>query len=196
MSELWLMRHGETEWSANGRHTGLTDIPLTPYGRQQADRLHRRLNGRTFSLVLTSPLRRARETCALAGYEPQAIVEPDLHEWDYGAYEGRTSGDIREGRPDWDIWYDGVINGETVEAVGARTDRAIARALATPGDSAIFAHGHLLRVLVARWLGFEPSCGRLFALATASVSVLGVERDRHVVRLWNDGSHLEGMNDG
>ena len=186
-AELWLFRHGETEWSRSGAHTGRTDLPLTPAGLENAAALGRCLNGRPFRLVLTSPLARAHETCRLAGYGDAALVEPNLSEWDYGDYEGRTTPDIRREIPGWSLWTDGVPNGETVEQVGARAEAVIARALAVGGDGdvALFAHGHILRILAARWLGLEPAAGRLFALGTASSSTLGYERETRVISRWN-----------
>jgi broad specificity phosphatase PhoE len=185
MGELWLIRHGETAWSLSGAHTGRTDIPLTANGRAQAEALGRWLAGRAFTLVLTSPLSRARETCELAGFGARAEIEPNLREWDYGDYEGRTTSEIHEQNPHWFLWRDGVPCGETPDQVAARADAVIARAGAAAGDVALFAHGHLLRVLAARWLRLEPAAGRLFALGTASVSTLGYERETRVVTRWN-----------
>jgi len=185
--ELWLLRHGETEWSRSLRHTGLSDIPLTAAGRAEAAALGRYLAGRPFALVLVSPLQRARETCRLAGYE-NALVDPDLREWDYGDYEGLTTPQIQAARPAWSLWTDGVPNGEDAPQVAVRAERAIARALAATaagGDVALFAHAHILRVLAARWLGLPPQDGRLFALGTASVSTLGYEHQARVVTRWN-----------
>jgi len=183
--EIWLIRHGETEWSRSGAHTGLTDLPLTAAGRDNAVALGRWMKGRAFALVLTSPLQRARDTCRLAGYGDGALVDPNLCEWNYGDYEGRTSPDIQKDRPGWNLWRDGVPNGETVEQVGVRAEAVIARALAAGGDTALFAHGHILRILTARWLQLAPDCGRLFALSTATVSVLGYEHDTRVISCWN-----------
>jgi broad specificity phosphatase PhoE len=184
-SEIWLIRHGETEWSLSGQHTGRTDLPLTAAGQQHAEEIGRYLAGRPFALVLTSPLQRARETCRLAGYGGVAQIDADLCEWDYGAYEGRTSAQIQESVPDWTIWTSPVPQGETIQQVAARARRAIARAAAAGGDVALFAHGHLLRILTACWLGLPPDAGRLFALGTASVSVLGYERETRVIARWN-----------
>ncbi|HSE94614.1 MAG TPA: histidine phosphatase family protein [Methylomirabilota bacterium] len=155
---LWLIRHGETAWSASGRHTGRTDVPLTAAGERQAEALgrHLRAGGETFATVLTSPLTRARETCRLAGYAAVAQVVDDLREWDYGDYEGRTTAEIRTDRPGWTIWAGPVPGGETVEAVGRRASRVIDRAVAASGAVALFAHGHVLRVLAACWLGLPP----------------------------------------
>ena len=186
MGEIWLIRHGETAWSLSGQHTGRTDVPLTPEGVRQAERLGRRVVGKRFALVLTSPRARARETCRLAGLAGAAQVDDDLAEWDYGALEGRTGAEIRAGMPGWTIWAGPVPGGETAAQVGARADRVLARARAAGGDVALFAHGHLLRVAAARWLGLSPAEGRLFALDTASVSVLGSEQDTPVIRSWNE----------
>ena len=176
-----LVRHGQTEWSASGRHTSTTDLPLTEEGRRAAAALP--LRGREFALVLTSPRRRARDTCALAGFSGE--VDDDLAEFDYGSYEGLTTTEIRARQPDWSLWTDGAPGGETVEQVGARVDRVIARALAAGGDVALFAHGHVLRVLGARWLDLPPARGGSLALDTASVCELGFERETRVVWKWN-----------
>jgi probable phosphoglycerate mutase len=183
--QVWLVRHGETEWSLSGQHTGRTDVPLTPGGRRQAEALGRHLGGRSFALVLTSPLGRARETCRLAGYGSSAQVVDDLREWDYGIYEGRTTAAIRAVEPGWSIWTHPVPEGQSIDQVGARARRVIDRALGTGDDVALFSHGHLLRILSACWIGRPPSDGRLFALATASVSVLGWERETRVIQSWN-----------
>jgi len=185
MPELWLIRHGETEWSLSGAHTGRTDIPLTAAGRAQAAAIGRYLAGRPFALVLYSPLARARDTCELAGFGSRAAADPNLREWDYGECEGRTTREIRERIPGWSLWVDGPPGGETVEQVAARAEAVIARASAAPGDAALFAHGHVLRILTARWLGLEPAAGRLFALETAAVSTLGYERETRVITRWN-----------
>ena len=188
--EIWLIRHGETEWSRTGRHTGRTDVPLTPLGERQAAALARPLGGRPFALVLTSPLGRARETCRLTGYAEIAEPTEDLREWDYGDYEGRTTAEIRAEVPGWSIWTGDVPRGESVEQVGIRARRVIARAGAAAGDVALFAHGHVLRILTACWLGLPPANGRLFALGTAAVSVLGCERESRVISVWNQDWHL------
>lgn len=188
--EVWLIRHGETEWSRSGRHTGRTDVPLTDAGRRQAVTVGRRLAGRRFALVLTSPLARARETCELAGYGAVAEVTPDLQEWDYGIYEGRITEDVRKTEPGWSIWTTPVPNGESPEEVGDRARRVIARALAANGDVALFAHAHVLRILAATWLGLPAADGRRFALGTASISVLGHERETPVIRVWNQDWRL------
>lgn len=188
--ELWLIRHGETEWSIARRHTGRTDIALTPTGERQAAALGRHLAGRPFALVLCSPLQRARETCRLAGYSDVATLTDDLLEWDYGVYEGRTTSEIRTEVPGWSIWTGSVPGGETIEHVGRRAERVIKQALAVDGDVALFAHAHILRVLTACWLDLPPDAGRLFALDTASVSVLGYERETRVISVWNQDWHL------
>ncbi len=189
--QLWLIRHGETEWSLSGAHTGRTDLPLTDRGKLRAAAIGQFLNGRAFALVLTSPLLRARETCRLAGYGGQAIPDDDLCEWNYGNYEGRTTADIQKDRPGWNLWRDGVVNGETVEQVAARAQRVIGRALDAGGDTALFAHGHILRILTACWLQLAPDAGRLFGLDTATVSILGWEHDTRVIQEWNLQSHLD-----
>ena len=180
-----LVRHGETDWSRAGRHTGRTDVPLTEHGREQAEAVGSALRSRDFALVLTSPLGRALETCRLAGFADRAQPRDELREWDYGAYEGRTTTEIREERPGWTLWHDGVPDGETVEQVGARVDRVLDELRAADGDALLFAHGHVLRVLTARWLELEPAAGRLFALDPATISTLGHERETPVLRLWN-----------
>ena len=176
-----LVRHGQTEWSRSGKHTSRTDLPLTDEGREAAERLD--LRERDFALVLTSPLRRARETCELAGL--QGEVDADLCEFDYGDYEGLTTKEIRETRPWWSLWRDGAPGGETAAQVGARVDRVIARCLWADGDAALFAHGHVLRVLGARWLGLPPERGASLGLDTAAVCELGFERETRVVWKWN-----------
>jgi probable phosphoglycerate mutase len=188
--EIWLFRHGETEWSRTGQHTGRTDLPLTAAGRRRAQAIGRRLSGRPFALVLSSPLARALETCRLAGYGDVARLTDDLQEWDYGDYEGRRTADIQKERPGWSLWRDGVPGGETVAEVGDRARRVIETASAAEDDAALFAHGHILRVLSACWLGLPPDGGRLFALGTAAVSVLGYERETRVIVKWNQDSHL------
>jgi probable phosphoglycerate mutase len=182
---IWLIRHGQTEWSLSGAHTGRTDLPLTEAGRQNAIAVGRWLAGRKFALVLTSPLSRARDTCRLAGYGDVAQVDANLCEWDYGDYEGRTTADIHKDSPEWQLWRDGPPHGESIERVGMRGEAVIARALKSDGDVALFAHGHILRILTARWLGLPSDCGRLFALSTGSVSTLGYERETRVISQWN-----------
>lgn len=187
---LWLIRHGETEWSVSKRHTGRTDIALTATGERQAAALGRHLARRTFARVLCSPLKRACETCRLAGYSDVAICTDDLLEWDYGAYEGLTTSEIRADVPGWSIWTGSVPGGETIEQVGNRAEQVIKQALAVDGDVALFAHAHILRILTACWLGLPPDAGRLFSLSTASVSVLGNERETRVISGWNQDWHL------
>jgi broad specificity phosphatase PhoE len=188
--QIWLFRHGETEWSRTGQHTGRTDLPLNEAGEARARAVGERLAGRPFALVLSSSLVRAVETCRLAGYGEGAILDDDLMEWDYGEYEGRRTADIRKERPGWLLWKDGVIGGETAPQVAARASRVIERALSAGGDVALFSHGHLLRVLTACWLGLPPTDGRLFSLGTATVSVLGFEHDFRIILRWNQNSHL------
>ncbi len=185
MGDLWLIRHGETEWSRHGAHTGRTDIPLTDAGRRQALQLRDHLAGRDFGLVLTSPLSRARETCYLAGYRKQAEIEPLLVEWNYGNYEGRTTPEIREDAPGWSLWSCGVPGGETIEQVAARANRVLERALEAPGDVALFGHGHILRIMASLWVGLPPSCGSRFAFGAARIGILGYERESRVIQLWN-----------
>jgi broad specificity phosphatase PhoE len=191
LPRVHLARHGETAWSLSGQHTGLTDIPLTERGERNARRLGERLTGLTVAHVYTSPLVRARRTCELAGFA-RAAIDPDLVEWDYGGYEGRTSRDIHGERPDWQLFRDGAPDGESVGDVAARADRVIARVRALDGDTLLFSSGHFLRVLAARWLGLEAGSGRLFYLATASFSTLGYEHTTRepVLRLWNDVRHV------
>ena len=179
------IRHGETAWSLSGQHTGRTDLPLTDNGRRLAERLRPALAGEAFALVLASPRQRARETVELAGLGGRAEVDPDLAEWDYGDYEGLTTAQIREAAPGWLIFRDGCPGGETPERVAARADRVVARARSVEGDVALFAHGHLLRVLAARWLGMPPIAGRHFLLDTGTLSVLGEYGGAPVVRIWN-----------
>jgi broad specificity phosphatase PhoE len=183
--KVYAIRHGETAWSLTGQHTGRTDLPLTENGRHLAERLRPALAGEAFALVLVSPLRRARETVELAGLGGRAEVDPDLAEWDYGDYEGLTTPQIREKAPGWLIFRDGCPGGETPEQVAARTDRVIARARKAGGDVALFAHGHLLRVLAARWLGMPPGAGQHFLLDTGTLSVLGDYGGIPAVRTWN-----------
>jgi probable phosphoglycerate mutase len=188
--EIWLFRHGETEWSKSGQHTGRTDLPLIDEGRRRAEALGRNLAGRRFALVLSSPLVRALDTCRLAGYGDQVQLTDDLLEWDYGAYEGRRTADIRKERPGWLLWKDGVPGGETAAQVGARAQAVIERAVAADGDVALFSHGHILRVLGACWLGLAPVGGQLFALGTAALCRLGYEHDYRVIHVWNQDSQL------
>ncbi len=189
-AEILLARHGETEWSATLRHTGRTDVPLTEAGRSQARLLGERLRGRVFTRVLTSPLQRAVETCRLAGLGGRAEIRPELMEWDYGEYEGLTTVEIRETVPGWTVWTHPTPGGETAAQVGDRVDQVVDDLATLEGDAAVFAHGHLLRVLAARWIGLEAEHGALLALSTATLGSLGWERERRVVKLWNDASHL------
>lgn len=190
--EIYLLRHGETQWSLSGRHTGLSDIPLTEHGRQQARLLAHELTARNFQLVLTSPLRRARETCELAGLAERAEIDADLMEWNYGDYEGLTSDEIHANRPAWTIFSDGGgPGGETPEQVGLRVDRVIARVRAMQGDAALFAHGHVLRVLAARWLGLAPRAGAHFLLDTGAVCVLCSYGGIAALQRWNVSPVIE-----
>jgi probable phosphoglycerate mutase len=186
-----LVRHGATEWSTTGQHTGRTDIPLTEEGRGQAERLRIRLARERFALVLVSPLRRARETAERAGVGAVAEVEHDLVEWDYGDYDGRTAAEIRQERPGWTPWHDGFPGGETLEQMAARAARVVARVRDAEGDVALFAHGHILRVIAACWLEQPPVEASRYYLSTASVSVLGWERETTVIDRWNEACHLE-----
>jgi probable phosphoglycerate mutase len=182
---VFAIRHGETEWSLNGRHTGTTDIPLTDNGRRLAELLRPALSGRAFALVLVSPLQRARETCELAGVAARARIDPDLVEWNYGKYEGLTPKEIDRQAPGWLIFRDGCPGGETPQQVGARADRVIARARAVEGDVALFGHGHVLRVLAARWLGLPPGAGQHFLLDTGTFSVLADYHGIPALKTWN-----------
>lgn len=183
---ILIVRHGETEWSAALRHTGSTDVPLTDTGREQARALGARLAGEGFGLVLCSPLARARETCELAGFGGEAQICEDLREWDYGEYEGLTTPEIRSLAPGWDLWSQGCPGGETPACVAARADRVLARfAAAVSGDGLAFAHGHILRVLTARWLEMGPAAGARFKLATGAVGTLGHERETTVIERWS-----------
>jgi probable phosphoglycerate mutase len=182
---VFAIRHAETAWSLTGRHTGTTDLPLTDSGRRLAARLRPALAGEAFALVLTSPRARARETCALSGLADRAVVDGDLAEWDYGAYEGLTSEQIQESAPGWMLFRDGCPGGETPAQVGARADRVVARARAAGGDVALFSHGHLLRVLAARWLGLPVGAGAHFLLDTLTLSVLDAYRGVPALKTWN-----------
>lgn len=183
--EIWLIRHGETAWSLSGAHTSRTDIPLTGHGVEMARTMGRYLQGRKFAMVLTSPLQRARMTWVEAGFGDVAIVEPDLRELDYGDYEGRTTSEIQAVRPGWSLWRDGCPNGESFEDAAGRARKVIERACSADGDVALFAHGHILRILATVWLGIAPDAARLFALSTASLSTLGYERETRVITRWN-----------
>ena len=193
--ELWLVRHGETAWSLSGAHTSVTDIPLTEHGRQRAVELRDYLKGKKFAAVFVSPMSRARETCDIAGYGDVAVVEPGLMEWNYGEAEGKTTPEMRAiYGADWSVWSSPLKGGETVEAVGDRADKVIARAVAAAdpnGSVALFAHAHILRILAARWIGLDAVGGRLFALGTGSVSVVGYEREQRAILKWNRGFENE-----
>jgi broad specificity phosphatase PhoE len=184
-SQIFIVRHGETEWSANGRHTSRTDLPLTEAGRQRAAMLAQELSGQRFSLILCSPLRRARETCELAGFGEVAEICADLHEWDYGEYEGLTTPEIWVENPDWNLWSQGCPGGELPEQIGARVDLVLKRMGDATGDVLAFAHGHVLRVLTARWLQMEPAAGARFALGAGAIGLLGHERHTQVLSRWN-----------
>jgi broad specificity phosphatase PhoE len=210
-TELWLIRHGETEWSLSGKHTSRTDIPLTEHGRKRAEELRDYLKGTKFDAVFVSPMQRARETCAIAGFGDVAVVDEGLSEWDYGVYEGKTTKEIQAEIPGWSVWKNEIVGGETVEHVGERADRVITQTLvadmpvpwkaSAPGSGkvalfahapgsgkvALFAHAHILRILAARWIGLDAKDGALLALGTGSVSVLGWERETRVIERWNRG---------
>ena len=188
----YMARHGETAWSLSGQHTGLTDLPLTETGKHNARALGERLNGIAFVKVFTSPLQRAVCTCALAGFGARAEIDNDLLEWNYGHYEGRTSAEIHAERPDWQLFRDGCPGGESPEQVGVRADRVLSRIREVEGDVLLFSSGHFLRVLAARWLGFDPSAGKYFWLSTASLSALSYEHNlsQPVIRLWDDTRHV------
>jgi broad specificity phosphatase PhoE len=188
--EVVLVRHGETEWSRSGQHTGRTDIPLTKAGTRHAAMIAPRLAERRFAAVFSSPLSRAAETCRLAGLRARAELRDELLEWDYGDYEGMTTSEIRERRPGWLLWRDGCPDGEDARQVGARVDALLDEVRGVDGDVALFAHGHVLRVVGARWVALGPEAGGVLALSTATVSKLGYAREVPVIQLWNDGSHL------
>lgn len=192
-NNIVLVRHGQTEWSISGKHTGRTDIPLTDLGRQQADALAEMLDGEEFAAVWSSPLVRAWETMERAGYAAQAVPTEDVLEWDYGVYEGLRTDDIRQKIDGWSVWTHPIWNGETVEEVGQRADRIIAASEEADGPVAVFAHGHFLRILAARWVGLPAEGGKNLSLGTATVSTLGWERDNHVIQMWNDACHLNSM---
>jgi probable phosphoglycerate mutase len=190
---VYLARHGETEWSLSGRHTGLTDLPLTARGERNARRLGERLQGLAFAKVFTSPLQRATKTCEFAGFKSAAEVDRDLVEWNYGDYEGKRRAEILKERPDWQLFRDGCPGGESPAQIAERADRVVRRVRSVPGNTLIFSSGHFLRVFAARWLGLEPIVGRCLLLLTASVSALGYEHDlaEPVIRFWNDTRHVE-----
>ena len=182
--EIWLIRHGETEWSLSGAHTSRTDIPLTDKGRDQASALAPILANHTFDLVMTSPRTRAQETCRLAGLDANAVVDPNLQEWDYGIFEGKTTAEIRKQVPGWSVWKDEITDGETLEEVSARAEAVIERALSANGPVALFAHAHILRILAGCWVA-DGAFGEHLVLGTASVSVLGFEREARAILRWN-----------
>jgi probable phosphoglycerate mutase len=190
---IYLARHGETAWSLSGQHTGLTDLPLTARGEENARRLGKRLAGLTFAKVFTSPLQRARRTCELAGFGAVAEVDDNLVEWNYGAYEGRRTPEIHAERPDWQLFRDGCPGGESPAQIGARADKVVERVRALQAGVLLFSSGHFLRVLASRWLGLEPVAGKFLVLGTASLSLLGYESNlsQPAIRLWNDTCHLE-----
>jgi broad specificity phosphatase PhoE len=190
---ICLARHGETAWSLSGQHTGRTDLPLTERGELNARRLGRRLRDFTFAKVFTSPLKRAVRTCELAGFGSEAETDRDLLEWNYGQYEGRTTKEIHEQRPSWQLFRDGCPGGETPDQVGVRANRIVDRVRNVPGNVLLFSSGHFLRVLTARWLGLDAGAGRFFVLDTASLSILGYEHDQSepAIGLWNDAGHVE-----
>jgi len=190
--QLVLVRHGETEWSKNRKHTGRTDLPLTEDGEAEARKVKPLLEGRGFTKVISSPLSRALETCRLAGLGDEVETNDELLEWDYGEYEGITTVEIRETRPDWVLWRDGCPGGETADDVGARCDRLLAELESESGDVAIFGHGHTLRILTARWLELPAAAGARFVLGTATLSVLGWEHEWHAIRTWNAAT-LSGL---
>jgi broad specificity phosphatase PhoE len=193
---IYLARHGETSWSLSGQHTGLTDLPLTEHGEENARALRERLRGMKFAKVFTSPLQRARRTCELAGFGDIAEVDRNLVEWDYGQYEGLTAAQIHARRPDWQLFRDGCPGGESPEQVAARADSLLARVRPLAADVLLFSSGHFLRVFAARWLGLETAAGKYFLLSTASLSALGYENSlfEPVIQLWNDASHVKASN--
>jgi broad specificity phosphatase PhoE len=189
LNAVYLARHGETAWTISGQHTGVTDLPLTARGELDASRLGERLKGLAFNHVFTSPLQRASRTCELAGFGPVATIDNDLVEWNYGAYEGKTTAEIHQGHPGWDLFRDGCPGGESVAAVASRADRVIRRLRSMDGDMLLFSSGHFLRVLASRWLGLETETGRYLFLEPAALSVVGYDQDSPVIRLWNDDRH-------
>lgn len=183
--ELWLIRHGETAWSLSGAHTSRTDIPLTNRGRERARKIKAYLSGKDFSMVLTSPLQRAQETCRIAGFGDVAQIDDDLREWNYGVYEGRTTKDIQKEIPGWSVWTSPIIDGETLEQVAERANRVIARVAAKGGRVALFAHAHILRILAACWIQAPPVTGSRLAFGTGAISTLGFEHETRVITMWN-----------
>lgn len=183
---IYIVRHGETEWALNGRHTGKTDIPLTKNGERQAEWIGQRLNGIDFQMILSSPLQRALKTCEIAGFIKQARIDPDLVEWNYGECEGLTTKEIQKKEPHWNLFINGAPNGETVSDMGARANKVLSKIQPIHGNVLLFSHGHFLRALSARWLGLKVQEGRLFALDPGSLSILGLEHHGHVLTLWNE----------
>ena len=192
-TEIWLARHGETEWSLSGAHTSRTDIDLTEKGREQALQLKPLLEGQKFSLVLTSPRRRARETCRLAGFGEQGQVDENLAEWDYGVYEGRTTAEIRKEQPGWSVWSSPIKDGETLSQVASRAQSVVAKAMASGGKVLVFSHAHFLRILAACWTELPAEAGSRLALSTGSISVLAHEHDTRVIQVWNRAAGHEGL---
>ncbi len=188
--QMWLVRHGETEWSVSGAHTGTTDVALTDRGRRQAVMIGRQLEGKRFVRVLTSPRERAQETCRLAGFGNVAQTEDAIQEWNYGSYEGKTTSEIRQVRPEWSIWKDGPAGGETIDQVARRANLVITDCVSCSGAVLLFSHAHFLRILAACWVGLQPDAGRFFSMDVASLSILGHERETRVFRLWNDVAGL------
>jgi broad specificity phosphatase PhoE len=191
-----LIRHGETAWSRSGKHTGRCDVPLDAEGEAQARRLGDRLRDWHFAAILVSPLARARRTCEIAGYAAAAQEDPEVQEWGYGVYEGRTADEIRRERPGWTIWHDGVMGGETLEDVARRAESVAARVRAVDGDVAIFSHGHFLRIFTARWCRLAATAGEHLALSAGAISVLGFDRGAPIIWRWNDSEHLDGARRG
>jgi len=189
--ELWLIRHGETEWSVSGAHTSRTDIPLTERGKQRAVAIHDYLQSRKFSLVLASPRQRALETCRIAGFAQVAQIDDNLSEWDYGQYEGRTTTDIRKEQPSWSIWDSTPPDGESLQRVAARAQKIIERSVTAGGRVALFSHAHFLRIMAAIWVGLPANAGSLLALGTGSISTLGFERETRVIQTWNRSFEVE-----
>jgi broad specificity phosphatase PhoE len=187
--KIFLVRHGETEWTNSGQHTGITDIPLTKNGESQAEQLGKRLRGHSFAAVFCSPLKRSQSTCEIAGLFKTAKIDPDLIEWNYGKFEGLTSEEIRKASPHWNIFLNGAPGGESVADVGARANKVLAKINSIHGDVALFSHGHFLRALAARWLGLPAQDGRLLDLSPGSLSILGFEREERVLLLWNELSN-------
>ncbi len=194
-SQIILVRHGETEWSLTGKHTGRTDLPLTELGRRQADELAGMLQGRSFAQVMSSPLQRALETCERTGLRAHAELNDDLLEWDYGIFEGISTAETRQDIPGWSVWTHPITGGESVEQVGERADKIIQKLLAVSGDSVVFGHGQFSRILAARWIGLPATAGQLLAFDTAAISILGFEREVRVIQHWNERCHLRSLDE-